>query len=114
LPSANSASPEAALLGPTHQHLEPRVERGIGEVGQRRGRLRRGPLPGDFSGCREQRHPLLGEPHGAADLGFIRRRACRRPDVAQHPGERLVRVAAGREPRPMPSMQLRKVRRGSD
>ena len=61
--------------GQPHQHLEPGIERRIGEIGQRRRRLRRGPAPGDLGHRGQQCDPPLGDAQHRADLVLGLRRA---------------------------------------
>ena len=62
----------ALVDGALQQHGEAGVERRVGEVGQRRGRLRRRPEAAGLRRRREERDAALGAAQGVADRRFIR------------------------------------------
>ncbi len=76
---------QAAFGGLAHEEVERGFERGVGEIGERCGGVRRGPGAAGFGDGRPERGAALGIPQAAGKRGFVIR-APGLGEVGEHEG----------------------------
>src|SRR6185312_10071971 len=103
-----SGADAAALGGAARQEIEAGVERCIGEIGERGGRLRRGPGAAGFRDGGEQRHPALADAQDRCQRRFFGHGLARAADRRQLRRERSLRIAREDAGKPI-GMQLRQL-----